>query len=74
MSHNKSIGCGASGAYAPGPDDEPRAERRPRVVESRVLREIFGPEKKELRGEWRKLHTQELHNLFCSLSRTGLIR
>jgi len=40
-----------------------REERRPRVLESRVLRRIFGPTRDEVTGEWRKLHNEELNNL-----------
>jgi hypothetical protein len=35
------------------------------VFENRVLRRIFGPKRDEVTGEWRKLHSGELHNL-CS--------
>jgi hypothetical protein len=28
-----------------------------------VLRKIFGPEKEEVKGEWRKLHNEELNDL-----------
>jgi hypothetical protein len=35
-----------------------------RMFEKRVLRRIFGPNKVEVMGEWRKLHNQELHNLY----------
>jgi len=31
-----------------------------------VLRRIFGPKRDELRGEWRKLRNEELHELYCS--------
>jgi hypothetical protein len=41
-----------------------REEHRLRVFENRVLR-IFGPKRDEVTGEWRKLHSGELHNL-CS--------
>jgi hypothetical protein len=37
------------------------------VFENRVFRRIFGPKLDEVRGEWRKLHNQELHNLYSSL-------
>jgi hypothetical protein len=40
-------------------------EHRLRVFESRVLRRIFGP-KREEDGSWRKLHNDELHNLYSS--------
>jgi hypothetical protein len=36
-----------------------------RVFESRVLRRIFVPKRHGVTGEWRKLHSEELHNL-CS--------
>jgi hypothetical protein len=36
------------------------------VFENRVLRGIFGPERDEVTGEWRKLHSAELHNLYSS--------
>jgi hypothetical protein len=34
-----------------------------RVFENRVLRRIFGPKRDEITGEWRKVHSEELHNL-----------
>jgi hypothetical protein len=37
------------------------------VFENRVLRRIFGPKRDEVTGEWRKLHNEELHNLYSSL-------
>ena len=43
-----------------------REERRMGVSESRVLRRIFGPKRDEVRGEWRKLHNEELNDLYCS--------
>jgi len=41
-------------------------ERKLRVFENRVLRRIFGPKRDEVKGEWRKLHNEELHNLYSS--------
>jgi hypothetical protein len=41
-----------------------REENRLRVVEYRVLRRIFGPRRDEVTGEWRKLHNEELQNLY----------
>jgi hypothetical protein len=41
-----------------------REERRLRVLENRVLRRIFGPMTDEVTGEWRKLHNEELHDLY----------
>ena len=43
-----------------------REERRLRVFENRVLRRIFGPKRDEVKREWRKLHNEELNDLFCS--------
>jgi hypothetical protein len=37
-----------------------------RALENRVLRTIFGPERDEVTGEWRKLHSEELHILYSS--------
>jgi hypothetical protein len=41
------------------------------VFENRVLRGIFGPKRDEVTGEWRKLHSGELHNLYAS---TNIVR
>jgi hypothetical protein len=43
-----------------------REEHRLRVFENRVLRGIFGPKRDEVTGDWRKLHNEELHNLYPS--------
>jgi hypothetical protein len=43
-----------------------REEHRLRVFENRVLRRIFGPKWDEVTREWRKLHNEELHNLYSS--------
>jgi hypothetical protein len=43
-----------------------REEHRLRVFENRVLRRIFGPKRNEVTGEWMKLHSGELHNLYSS--------
>jgi hypothetical protein len=43
-----------------------REEHRLRVFENRVLRRIFVPKRDEVTGEWRKLHSEELHNLYSS--------
>jgi hypothetical protein len=49
------------------------------VFENRVLRRIFGPKRNEVTGGWRKLHNEELHNLYCSpsiirMTKSGRIR
>jgi hypothetical protein len=41
-----------------------REERRLRVFENRVLRRVFGPKRNEVTGEWRKLHNEELNDLY----------
>jgi hypothetical protein len=41
-----------------------REEHSLRVFENRVLRGIFGPEKNKVKGEWRKLHNEELNDLY----------
>ena len=41
-----------------------REERRLRVFEKRVLRRIFGPKRDEVIQEWRKLHNEELNDLY----------
>jgi hypothetical protein len=38
------------------------------VFENRVLRRIFGPKRNEMTGEWRKLHNEELRDLYSSPS------
>ncbi|KAJ4426497.1 hypothetical protein ANN_27311 [Periplaneta americana] len=43
-----------------------REEHRLRVFENKVLRKIFGTNKDEVTGEWRKLHNAELHALYSS--------
>jgi hypothetical protein len=43
-----------------------RKEHRLRVFENRVLRRIFGRKRDEVMGQWRKLHNEELHNLYSS--------
>jgi len=42
-----------------------REENRLRVFVNRVLRGIFGAERDEVTGEWRKLHNEELNDLYC---------
>jgi hypothetical protein len=43
-----------------------REEHRLRVFELRVLRRIFGEERDEMTGGWRKLHNEKLRNLYSS--------
>ena len=41
-----------------------REERRLMVFENRVLMRVFGPKRDEVTGEWRKLHNEELSDLY----------
>jgi hypothetical protein len=56
--HRSGLPIGAVSRYIKNP--------RLRVFENRVLRRIFGPKRDEVTGEWRKLHNEELHNLYSS--------
>jgi hypothetical protein len=49
-----------------------KEERRLRVFENRVLRKVFGPKRDEVTGEWRKLHNEELNDLY-SLPNTAQV-
>ena len=40
--------------------------RKLRVFENMVMRRIFGPRRDELTGDWRRLHNEELNDLYCS--------
>ena len=39
-----------------------------------MLRRIFGPKRDEVTGEWRKLHNEELNDLYCSLNIVRVIK
>ena len=43
-----------------------RKEHRLKVVENRVLRKVFGPKRDEVTEDWRRLHDEELHDLYSS--------
>ena len=43
-----------------------REEHRLRVIENGVLKRIFVPKRDKVTGEWRKLHNEELNDLYCS--------
>jgi hypothetical protein len=51
-----------------------REEHRLRVFENRVLRRIFGPKRDEVMGEWRKLHNEELRDLYSSPSVIRIVK
>jgi hypothetical protein len=49
-------------------------EHRLRVFENRVQRRIFGQKRDEVKGEWRKLHNEELRDLYSSPSKVRIIK
>jgi len=51
-----------------------REERRLRVFENWVLRRVFWPKRDEVTGEWRKLHNEELNDLYCPPNIVRLIK
>jgi hypothetical protein len=50
-----------------------REEHRLRVFENKVLRRIFGLKRDEVTGRWRKLHNEELRDLYSSPSISRII-
>jgi hypothetical protein len=51
-----------------------REECRLRVFENRELRRICGPKRDGVTGEWRKLHNEELNDLYCSPTIVWIIK
>jgi hypothetical protein len=51
-----------------------REEHILRVVQNRVLRKIYGPKRDEVTGEWRKLHNEELRDLYSLPSIIRIIK
>jgi hypothetical protein len=51
-----------------------REEHRLRVFVNRMLRRIFGPKRDEVIGGWRKLHNEEIHNLYSAPSIIRIIK
>jgi hypothetical protein len=59
---------------AAGTESTLREEHRLRVFENRVLRRIFGPKRDEVMGGWRKLHNEELRDLYSLPSIIRMIK
>jgi hypothetical protein len=51
-----------------------RDEHALRVFENRVQRRIFRPKREDVAGEWRRLHNEELHNLYASPNMIRVIK
>ena len=51
-----------------------RDEHRLRVFENWVLRRIFGPKRDGVTGVWRKLHNEELNDVYSSLNNIRVIK
>ena len=49
-------------------------ERKLRVFENKVLRRIFRPRRDEVMGEWRRLHNEEINDLYCSSNTVWVIK
>jgi hypothetical protein len=54
------------------PEDD--NHHRLRVFENWVLKTVFGPKRDEVMGDWRRLHNDELHNLYSSPSIIRMIK
>jgi hypothetical protein len=44
------------------------------VFENRVMRRIFGPKRDEATGEWRRLHNEEVNDLYSPPNTIGVIK
>jgi hypothetical protein len=51
-----------------------REEHRLRVLDNRVLWKIFGPKREKVPQEWRRLHNEELYNLYSSYTTIWVIK
>jgi hypothetical protein len=60
--------------FTSGAEKSELIRKRLRVFENKVLRRIFGPKRDEVTGGSRKLHNEELHNLYSSPSIIRMIK
>jgi hypothetical protein len=51
-----------------------REKRKLTVIENKVLRRIFGPRREEVTGKWRRLHNEELNDLYSSSNIVRVIK
>ena len=51
-----------------------REERKLRVFDNMMLRRIFGPRRDEVTGDWRRLHNEELNDLYSSSNIVRVIK
>jgi hypothetical protein len=51
-----------------------KEEHKLRMIENRVLRRIFGPKRNQVMGGWRKMHNEELHDLYSSPSIIRMVK
>jgi hypothetical protein len=51
-----------------------REECRPKVFENRVLSRIIGPKRDKVTGEWRKLHNEEINDMYSSPNIVQMIK
>jgi len=49
-----------------GTETVPVAEHKVKVFEGGVLKRVIGSEREQVTGDWRELHSEELHDLCCS--------
>jgi hypothetical protein len=71
LSHKYTVHCQCNGAVW---SLTVREEHKLSVFENRVLRRIFGPKRDGVTGGWKKLHNEELHNLYSSPSIIRIIK